>query len=124
MYEGDLREPAVLQEFLAKHAETKKPAAGAGADEKKKEAEGKGKGEEKGKAGSKDEKPLGYRVLDGASFKTEVYKDTDAWMVWFKPTAGESAASFFFFFLLLWLFCCLWLSGGFTSTFSMISFGS
>lgn len=61
------------------------PAAEAAATGKEK---GKGKKEE----GEGEKKPAGpppYRTLNATNFKGEVYEDTNAWMVWFKPSEGE-----------------------------------
>jgi hypothetical protein len=89
-YEGDLREPVQLQAFLDKYVEAKKKEAapateGAGKEKQKKKEKAAAAADAKTEG---QDKALGYRVLNGANFKAEVYKDTDAWMVWFKPAAG------------------------------------
>lgn len=86
-YEGDLREPGTLVTFLDEHVEVKQAPAAAEAAATGKE--GKGKGKEEGEGEKKPAGPPPYRTLNATNFKTEVYKDTDAWMVWFKPSAGE-----------------------------------
>ena len=93
-FDGEFRESGPLEAFLEKHRAPKPKQAAAAADGKKKaEAEAgaeKGKEGKGGKAGGeKGQKPPAFRVLDAGSFKGEVYKDADnAWLVWFKPSAG------------------------------------
>lgn len=91
-FDGEFRESGPLEAFLEKHRAPKPKQAAAADGKKKAEAEaGAETGKEKEGKGKKGEgnKPPAFRVLDAGTFKGEVYKDADnAWLVWFKPSAG------------------------------------